>query len=191
MLPVPIDAARIWSDLMTMGTIGELPHGGSDRMALTDADRDGRALFAHWCREAGLTLRIDAIGNMFARRDGTEPSLAPVMAGSHLDTQSPGGRFDGVLGVLGALEAVRALDRAGIATRRSTEVVNWTNEEGARFSPGIMGSAVFAGLLDLETAMALTDRDGKRLGDELRRIRADGALPAGGRPVHGSRKPGS
>jgi N-carbamoyl-L-amino-acid hydrolase len=178
-----VDADRLWSDLMTLGTIGALPRGGNDRMALTDADRDGRALFAYWCQEAGLKVTVDAIGNMFARREGSDPALPPVLAGSHLDTQSPGGKFDGPLGVLGALAAVRALNEAGIATRRPIEVVNWTNEEGPRFAPGLMGSAVFAGVLPLDTALAAKDRAGRSVGDELARIRACGETGVGGREV--------
>ncbi len=183
MTGLAIDGGRLWSDLMTLGAIGGLPRGGCDRMALTDADRDGRNLFAHWCREAGLTLSIDAMGNMFARREGTDASLAAVFAGSHLDTQSPGGRFDGPLGVLAGLAVVRALDAAGIRTRRPIEVVNWTNEEGARFSPGLMGSAVFAGAQSLETALAVTDRAGHSVAGELARIRYDGKTPMGGRDI--------
>ena len=178
-----VDADRLWSDLMTLGAIGALPRGGCDRLALTDADRDGRNLFVHWCREAGLAVSIDAIGNTFARREGSDPSLPPVLAGSHLDTQSPGGKFDGPLGVLAALAAVRALDRDGIVTRRAIEVVNWTNEEGARFSPGLMGSAVFAGAIDLATAQVVTDRAGRSVGEELVRIRYAGDAPVGGRAV--------
>ena len=178
-----IDQERLWSDLMTMGCMGATPRGGCDRMSLTDADRDGRTLFRLWCEQAGLSVTVDGMGNIFARREGTDPSLPPVMAGSHLDTQSPGGKFDGVLGVLAALEAVRAIDRAGIRTRRAIEVVNWTNEEGARFSPGLMGSAVFAGALDLATAHASMDRAGRRFGDELARIGYRGDTPAGGRAV--------
>jgi N-carbamoyl-L-amino-acid hydrolase len=181
--PLHVDPDRLWSDLVTLGAIGALPHGGCDRLALTDADRDGRNLFAHWCREAGLSLTVDAMGNMFARREGGDPSLPPVFAGSHLDTQQPGGKFDGPLGVLAALAAVRALDGAGIVTRRAIEVVNWTNEEGARFSPGLMGSAVFAGALDLPSAHAATDRSGRAVGEELARIRYAGAAPVGGRTV--------
>jgi N-carbamoyl-L-amino-acid hydrolase len=178
-----VDAVRLWSDLMTLGTIGALPLGGNDRMALTDADRDGRALFAHWCQEAGLTITVDAIGNMFARREGSDPSLPPILAGSHLDTQSPGGKFDGPLGVLGALAAVRALNAAGITTRRAIEVVNWTNEEGPRFSPGLMGSAVFAGVLPLDTALSVKDRAGRSVEEELARIRACGDIGVGGREI--------
>jgi N-carbamoyl-L-amino-acid hydrolase len=178
-----IDARRLWSDLMTLGAIGALPRGGCDRLALTDADRDARGLFAHWCGEAGLTLAIDAMGNMFARREGADATLPPVLAGSHLDTQSPGGRFDGPLGVLGALAAVRAIDAAGISPRRSIEVVNWTNEEGARFSPGLMGSAVFAGVLPLATAHGVTDRAGRAVGAELARIRHNGTAAMGPRTL--------
>jgi N-carbamoyl-L-amino-acid hydrolase len=178
-----VDAHRLWSDLMTLGAIGALPRGGCDRLALTDADRDGRNLFVHWCREAGLAVSIDAIGNTFARREGSDPSLPPVFAGSHLDTQSPGGKFDGPLGVLAALAVTRALDRDGIVTRRAIEVVNWTNEEGARFSPGLMGSAVFAGAIDLATAQVVTDRAGRSVGEELVRIRYAGNAPVGGRAV--------
>lgn len=179
-----IDGARLWSDLMSLGAIGGLPRGGCDRVALSDGDRDGRLLFAHWCREAGLTLSIDALGNMFARREGTDPTLPPVIIGSHLDTQQPGGKFDGPLGVLAGLAVLRAMNAAGIVTRHPVEVANWTNEEGARFMPGIMGSAVFAGLLPLADAYASTDRAGIRLESELRRIRFLGDAPVGGRPVH-------
>ena len=170
MADIQIDSARLWSDLMTMASIGALPRGGCDRLALTDADAAGRHLFAHWCREAGLALTIDAIGNMFARREGSEPGLEPVLVGSHLDTQQPGGKFDGVLGVLAGLECLRALDRAGVRTRRPVVVVNWTNEEGARFAPGLMGAAVHAGVLPLAEAHAVQDRGGRRVGEELRRI---------------------
>ena len=178
-----IDQSRLWSDLMTLGAIGALPLGGNDRMALTDADRDGRSLFRLWCEQEGLAVTTDGMGNMFARREGTDPSLPPVLAGSHLDTQSPGGKFDGPLGVLGALAAVRALNAAGRATKRSIEVVNWTNEEGARFMPGLMGSAVFADAMPLETAYASVDRGGRVFGEELARIRNKGPVPVGGRPV--------
>lgn len=178
-----INAARLWSDLMSLGALGALPRGGCDRMALTDGDRDARFLFAHWCREAGLAVHVDAMGNMFARLEGADPTLPPVMMGSHLDTQSPGGKFDGPLGVLAALEVARSLREAGITPRRAIEVVNWTNEEGARFGPGLMGSAVFAGALPLANAYSSTDRAGLKFGEELRRIRHLGAAPVGGRAV--------
>lgn len=174
-----IDEARLWSDLMTMGAIGGTAGGGSMRPALSDADREGRALFRHWAQEAGLELRTDRIGNIFARRPGTDPTAKPVMIGSHLDTQMPGGKFDGVLGVLAGLEVCRALTRAGVETTRPIEVVNWTNEEGARFQPGVMGSAVHAGMLALEEALARTDPQGRVLGAELERTgqAGDAAVP--------------
>ena len=165
-----IDSTRLWSDLMTLGSIGGLLRGGCDRLALTDADAAGRRLFAHWCAEAGLALTVDAMGNMFARREESEAGLEPVLIGSHLDTQQPGGKFDGPLGVLAGLACVRALDRAGVRTRRPVVVVNWTNEEGARFAPGLMGAAVHAGALTLEAAHAAQDRQGRQVGEELKRI---------------------
>ena len=182
--PAPrIDAARLWSDLMTLAAIGALPAGGCDRLALTDADGAARNLLGHWFAEAGLAVSVDAIGNMFGRREGTDPALPPVLVGSHIDTQSPGGKFDGPLGVLAALECLRTLDRADVRTKRAIEVVNWTNEEGARFAPGLMGSAVFTGVLDLATAHASLDRSGQTVGEALDRIRYRGALQPGGRPV--------
>lgn len=174
---------RLWADLMTLAQIGAGVAGGNNRMSLTDADRDGRALFAHWCREAGLAVTVDAMGNTFGRLEGRDAALPPVLAGSHLDTQESGGRFDGPLGVLAALEAARAIREAGITPRRAIEVVNWTNEEGCRFSPGLMGSAVFAGTLPLAEAHAVTDRAGRSVGAELARIGWKGAAPVGGRPV--------
>jgi N-carbamoyl-L-amino-acid hydrolase len=178
-----VDGGRLWADLMALATIGALPAGGCDRLALTEADVAARNLFAYWCDEAGLAVHVDAIGNMFARRDGTDPELPPVLMGSHLDTQSPGGKFDGPLGVLAALEGLRTLDRAGLATRRAIEVVNWTNEEGARFAPGLMGSAVFTGALALAAASTSRDRAGRTVADELARLHRRGASAPGGRPV--------
>lgn len=178
-----IDTDRLWADIMTMGAIGGTPGGGSYRPALSDADREARNLFRYWANEAGLTVTIDAIGNMFARREGNDPSLPPLMIGSHLDTQMPGGKFDGVLGVLAGIAVVRALNEAGITTKRAIEIANFTNEEGARFQPGVMGSGVFAGLLPLEQALSCRDDSGTLLGDELARIGYAGPLPVGGRPV--------
>ncbi|MCX7382444.1 MAG: hydantoinase/carbamoylase family amidase [Alphaproteobacteria bacterium] len=177
------DGARLWNDLMTLGAIAATPAGGSFRPTATDGDRDARNLFALWARDAGLSVIVDGVGNMFARREGTDPDLPPVLAGSHLDTQMPGGKFDGPLGVLAALEAVRTIERAGIRTRRAIEVVNWTNEEGARFAPGLLGSAAFADRLALDTALQSRDRGGVVLGEELSRIGYRGPAPVGGRPV--------
>ncbi len=179
-----INAERLWADIMTMGAIGATEGGGSFRPALSDADREGRNLFRYWAQEAGLAVTVDAIGNMFARREGSDPSLAPLVIGSHLDTQMPGGKFDGVLGVLAGLAVIRALDAAGIVTRRAIEIANFTNEEGARFQPGVMGSGIFAGLLPLDEALSRKDDGGAMLGDELARIGYAGSLPVGGRPIH-------
>jgi len=178
-----VDGDRLWASLMEMATIGATPGGGSNRLALTYLDRDARNLLGDWCREAGAKVSVDGIGNMFARREGTDPGLKPVLAGSHLDTQPMGGRFDGVLGVLAALEILRTLQDAGATTRHPIELVNWTNEEGARFAPAMIGSGAFAGLQSAEIAMRLTDSDGARFGDELKAIGYAGAAPVGGRPV--------
>ncbi|MDI5930020.1 Zn-dependent hydrolase [Rhizobium leguminosarum] len=178
-----ISSDRLWSDLMTMGAIGATSRGGSCRVALSDADCEGRNLFCYWAREAGLDIKIDQAGNIFARREGLDPTLPPLMIGSHLDTQTPGGKFDGVLGVLAGLEVVRALNRADVKTKRAIEIVDWTNEEGARF-PGLMGSGIFAGKIPLETALTFTDKDGYTVGSELKRIGYAGSAPVGGRDVY-------
>ncbi|MEQ9121271.1 MAG: hydantoinase/carbamoylase family amidase, partial [Alphaproteobacteria bacterium] len=143
-----------------------------------------RDLFRQWCEAAGLTVTVDRMGNMFARRPGKRDDLAPVMAGSHLDTQPTGGRFDGVFGVLAALEAVRTMNDLGIETDRPIEVVNWTNEEGARFPPPMMGSAVFAGHMTEAAAYATTDAEGVNVGDALQAIGYQGETPAAARPIH-------
>jgi N-carbamoyl-L-amino-acid hydrolase len=179
-----VDGDRLWASLMAMAEIGATPGGGSNRLALTYLDRDARDLLGGWCREAGAEVSVDGIGNMFARRAGTDASLPPVMAGSHLDTQPMGGRFDGVLGVLAALEVLRTLQDAGVATRHPVELVNWTNEEGARFAPAMIGSGAFAGLQDARLAMGLKDTEGLRFGDELDKIGYRGPDAIGGRPVH-------
>src|SRR5258708_18753675 len=149
-----IDGNRLWRSLMDLARVGAPPKGGVRRVTLTQADREGRDLFAAWCRDAGLELSIDAIGNMSARRAGTDPAAAPVMMGSHLDTQPSGGRFDGAYGVMAGLEVVRALNDAGLRTRAPVEVAAWTNEEGSRFVPTMMGSGVFTGGYSLEHALS-------------------------------------
>jgi N-carbamoyl-L-amino-acid hydrolase len=181
-MTLSIDSARLWQDLMTLARIGALPAGGCDRLAATPADGHARDLFRYWMEEAGLAVSVDPIGNMFGRREGSDPSLAPILMGSHLDTQQPGGKYDGVLGVLAGLAALRALDAAGVATRHPIEVVNWTNEEGARFQPGLLGSAVFTGFQPLEAAHATRDVDGVSMADALTQIRYLGDAPLG-RPV--------
>jgi N-carbamoyl-L-amino-acid hydrolase len=178
-----VDAGRLWSTLMASAAIGPGSKGGLCRLTLTDSDREVRDLLAGWAREGGYQLTIDRVGSMFLRREGLEPGLAPVLVGSHLDTQAAGGRFDGILGVLAGLEVLRTLDAAGIKTRRAIEVVNWTNEEGARFSPPMVASQAFAGRAEVEWVHARADKEGRTLGDELTRIGYRGAAPVGGRPV--------
>ena len=178
-----IDGVRLWDSIMEMARIGPGVAGGNNRQTLTDADAEGRLLFKRWCDAEGLTLSVDAMGTMFARREGTEPDLPPVYVGSHLDTQPTGGKYDGVLGVLGGLDLVRTLNRLEIRTRHPIVVVNWTNEEGTRFAPAMMASAVFAGVLGLEEAYGKKDAAGKTFGAELERIGWKGDEPVGNRPM--------
>ena len=166
-----------------MAKIGALPGGGCGRLALTDDDRRGRDLFASWCEQAGCAVTVDDMGNMFARRPGRNPALPPVAAGSHLDTQPHGGKFDGVFGVLAALEAVRTLNDAGVETDAPIEVINWTNEEGSRFAPGMIASGVFAGLFDRDFAYGIRSPEGETLGDELARIGYRGTECCGEHPL--------
>ena len=184
MIDITIDDNRLWSRLMEMATHGALPGGGCNRQALTDEDLAGRELFMEWCRDIGCDIRIDAIGNIFVRRSGSDNSLPPVITGSHLDTQPSGGKFDGIYGVLAGLEALSTLHDNNIVTRHPLEVVVWTNEEGCRFDIAMMGSAVWAGSMSLEDAYALADRDGKTVEAELRRIGHLGPEPATAAPVH-------
>jgi N-carbamoyl-L-amino-acid hydrolase len=178
-----INGERLWDSLMQMARIGPGVAGGNNRQTLTDADAEGRRLFARWCDAEGLSMTIDQMGSMFAHREGTEPNLPPVYIGSHLDTQPTGGKYDGVLGVLGALEVIRSLNERDIHTRHPIVVVNWTNEEGSRFAPAMLASGVFAGVIDLDDAYARTDAEGLRFGDELARIGFKGDAPVGGRPI--------
>jgi beta-ureidopropionase / N-carbamoyl-L-amino-acid hydrolase len=179
-----INGKRLWSSLMEMAEIGATPKGGVNRLTLTDLDRQSRDLFAQWCREAGCSVSTDAMGSMFARRSGADDALPPVMVGSHLDTQPTGGKFDGALGVMAALEVVRTLNDLDIRTRHPIEVAMWTNEEGSRFAPAMVASGVFAGEFTLEQGLASKDVEGKTFGDELTRIGYAGPMPVGGRPVH-------
>ena len=165
-----VDGSRLWSSLMEMAKIGATPKGGNARLAATDLDRQGRDLFVSWARDAGCSISVDRIGNIFARRPGRNSSLPPIATGSHLDTQPTGGRFDGVYGVLAGLEVVRTLNDHRIETEAPIEIAVWTNEEGSRFSPAMMGSGVFAGVWPVEEIEAKEDVAGRRLGDELRRI---------------------
>ena len=176
-----INGERLWSSLMEMAKIGPGVAGGNNRQTLTDADGAGRALFARWCKEAGLTLGVDQMGTMFATRAGTDPEALPVFVGSHLDTQPTGGKFDGVLGVLGGLEIARTLNDLGIKTRHPIVVVNWTNEEGTRFAPAMLASGVFAGVIDQDFAYSRKDARGLSFGDELARIGWKGEETVGAR----------
>jgi len=179
-----INPDRLWNSIHELAEIGPGVAGGSNRQTLTDDDKQGRELFKRWCEGAGLSMGLDQMGTMFARREGTDPSLEPVFVGSHLDTQPTGGRYDGVLGVLSGLEVIRTLNDLGIKTRRPIVVVNWTNEEGARFAPAMLASGVFAGIHTLDYAYGRKDLDGKSFGDELKRIGWVGDEKVGARKFH-------
>ncbi len=170
MTDVHTDSNRLWSRLMDMAAVGATPAGGSNRQALSDDDKAGRELFIGWAERAGCSIELDGVGNLFARRPGADPDASPVVLGSHLDTQPTGGRFDGVYGVLGGLEVVEALNDHEVQTRAPVEVAVWTNEEGSRFAVSMMGSSVWAGVMDLESVRTLTDRSGISVGDELDRL---------------------
>jgi len=178
-----VDAQRLWDSLMQMAEFGAIPKGGCNRQTLTDDDASARRSFIGWCREIGCTVEVDRIGNVFARRRGKHDGLPPVLVGSHLDTQPTGGRFDGVFGVLSGLEVLRTLEERGIETDHPIEVVNWTNEEGSRFPPAMMGSGVWAGVFDLEQTYATTDKAGRKLGEELKRIGFMGEREAKPKPL--------
>ncbi|AJY48966.1 MULTISPECIES: Zn-dependent hydrolase [Halomonadaceae] len=176
-----IDGQRLWRSLMDLAQIGATPKGGNCRLALTEEDRLGRELVTGWLRDAGMTLGVDQMGNIFARRAGRRDDLPPVVTGSHLDTQPTGGRFDGCYGVLAGLEVIRVLNDHGITTEAPLEVVIWTNEEGCRFVPVMMGSGVHAGIIPLEDALAAKDRDGDTVAASLERIGYAGDIPMGSR----------
>jgi len=164
---------------MEVAQIGPLPGGGSARLALSDEDLLARQLFTRMCEEDGCSVKFDRLGNMFARRPGRQPDLAPIAIGSHLDTQPHGGRFDGIYGVMAGLEIVRTLNDHKVETDAPIEIVNWTNEEGARFAPAMLCSGVYAGLFDLNFALSRTDVDGISLEEELQRIGYAGNEPCG------------
>lgn len=179
-----VNSERLWDSLMEMAKIGPGIAGGNNRQTLTDEDAVGRRLFQQWCEEAGLQMGLDKMGTMFARREGTDPDALPVYVGSHLDTQPTGGKYDGVLGVLGGLEIIRQLNDMNIKTRHPIVVVNFTNEEGTRFAPAMVASGVFAGMHTLDWAYDREDADGKKLGDELKRIGFLGDEDVGARKMH-------
>ena len=178
-----VNGTRLWDALMTLARIGGTAKGGVCRLALTDLDRQGRDLVVGWAREAGMSVTIDQIGNVFMRRPGRNNALPPIMTGSHIDTQPTGGKFDGNYGVLAGLEVVRTLNDAGIETEAPIEVAFWTNEEGSRFVPVMMGSGVFAKAFSLEHAYAAKDVDGLTVKDELQRIGYVGDEVPGQHPV--------
>ncbi|UYG00294.1 Zn-dependent hydrolase [Halomonas sp. GD1P12] len=161
------DSDRLWNSMMEMAKLGATAKGGVNRQALTDLDRQGRDLFIEWCKAEGCSIRIDRVGNIFARREGRDPDAKTVMAGSHLDSQPTGGKYDGAFGVLASLEVLRTLNQHHIQTQAPVEIVAWTNEEGCRFAPCMMGSGVFTGELDFDEMMARADHDGVTAGEAL------------------------
>ena len=179
-----VNGDRLWESIMEMAKIGPGVAGGNNRQTLTDDDAKGRELFKSWCEQEGLAMGLDTMGNMFARREGTDPNALPVMVGSHLDTQPTGGKYDGVLGVLGGLEIIRTLNDLDIKTKHPIEIVNWTNEEGTRFAPPMLSSGVFASMHTEEWAYNREDSEGKKFGDELKRIGWRGEEPVGERKLH-------
>ncbi len=173
-----IDGRRLWDSLMTMAGIGATPKGGVRRITLSDEDRRGRDLFRTWCEEIGLKMRVDAAGNMFARREGRDPARLPVLFGSHLDSQPSGGKFDGALGVMAGLEVMRTLTDLNIVTDAPLELVNWTDEEGCRFGRALMGSGIWAGVFPAELALGARDPDGVSAAEALAAIGYAGSEPA-------------
>jgi N-carbamoyl-L-amino-acid hydrolase len=167
---IRINGERLWDSLMDMAEIGPGVAGGNNRQTLTDEDAKGRELFQKWCVSAGCSMGVDSMGNMFATRPGADPEALPVYVGSHLDTQPTGGKYDGVLGVLGGLELIRTLNDLNIKTKHPIVVTNWSNEEGTRFAPAMLSSGVFAGVHSEDWAKSRVDANGKRFGDELERI---------------------
>lgn len=179
-----INPARLRAALEEMATHGATPGGGVQRLALSDEDRGARDLLVRWLKEIDCEVSVDQMGNIFGRRAGRRGDLAPVMSGSHVDSQPKGGRFDGILGVMGMLEVLRTLHEHGVQTERPLVLVDWTNEEGSRFAPAMVASGVWAGALELQWAYDRTDRDGKKQGEELARIGYKGAQPCRAFPVH-------
>jgi N-carbamoyl-L-amino-acid hydrolase len=178
-----VNGQRLWDSLMELARIGATPKGGVKRLTLTDLDRQGRDLVTGWARELGMTVTVDQIGNVFMRREGSNPALPPVMTGSHIDTQPTGGKFDGNYGVLAGIEVIRTLNERQIRTEAPIEVAFWTNEEGSRFVPVMMGSGVFCGAFTLEHAYAARDVDGKSVREELERIGYLGTEVPGQHPI--------
>lgn len=178
-LDLKVNGPRLWSSIMELAKIGATKKGGVKRLALTELDGQARDLFVSWCEEAGMTVRVDRIGNIFARRAGKDPEALPVATGSHIDTQPSGGKFDGNYGVLAGLEVVRTLNEFNVETEHAIEVCVWTNEEGSRFTPVMMGSGVWAGVFSADHALTQADLDGSQVRDELRAIGYHGSLDLG------------
>lgn len=181
---IHIDAPRLWSTLDMMAQIGGTPAGGVTRLALSEEDRIARNLLRDWALEAGFTCDVDSMGNMFIRRAGKKRALPPVMTGSHVDSQPLGGNYDGIYGVLAGLEVLRTLNDNGVETERDIVLVNWTNEEGARFAPAMLASGVWSGQFSEEYALGRTDNAGVTVGEALEEIGYRGTLPACAFPVH-------
>ncbi|MEF8842254.1 MAG: Zn-dependent hydrolase [Haloarculaceae archaeon] len=177
-MPLDIDPDRFRETFETYSEIGATEDGGLHRLALSDADQEARDLLVDHMADLDLTVRVDELGNMYGRRPGRDPDAAPILIGSHLDSQPYGGRYDGQLGVLTALETLRTFEDEGIETDRPVELVNWTNEEGSRFEQAMLGSGVAAGAVDVEHARSLADADGRTVAEELQRIGYDGDAPA-------------
>jgi beta-ureidopropionase / N-carbamoyl-L-amino-acid hydrolase len=183
MTRLQVNGERLWQSLMTMAEIGATAKGGVNRQTLTDDDKRGRDLLRRWCEDAGLAVTVDQMGSMFGHRRGRDADRPPVVLGSHLDSQPTGGKFDGALGVLAALEVIRTLNDRGVETEAPLEVVNWTNEEGVRFPPAMIASGVFAGVFDLDYGLSRTDHAGRTIGAELQRIGYAGKQKVGHRPL--------
>ena len=179
-----INGQRLRSTLEEMAKIGATPGGGVQRLTLTDEDKQARDLFIKWLEELELEITIDEMGNIFGKRAGKNNDLPPVMSGSHIDSQPKGGRFDGILGVMGPLEVLRTLRENDIQTERPITIVDWTNEEGSRFAPAMVSSGVWAGALERDYAYGRTDINGLTFRDELERIGYRGKAPARKWPVH-------
>ena len=176
---ISINSDRLWDSLMTMAKIGPGIAGGNNRQAVTSEDGEARKLLQKWSEDAGMTMKVDQLGSMFFKREGTDKNALPVVIGSHLDTQPTGGKYDGVLGVLAGLEIVRTLNDLNIQTKHPILVVNWTNEEGSRFPPAMMASAGYAGIYDVNTLLSAKDAEGNVFGNELNRIGWKGSEPVG------------
>jgi len=183
-MTLQIDGDRLWRSLHEMAQFGAIANNGVTRLALSEEDRLARNQLRDWALQAGCSVRIDRMGNMFLRREGARPELAPVVTGSHGDSQPNGGRFDGIYGVLAGLEVIRTLNDRQILTERAIEVINWTNEEGARFAPAMISSGVFSGVFSLEYGLSRRDAQGVSIGEALREIGYDGEQPVGGAPIH-------